>query len=78
VGGTLLWLCLLIAGSALAIVLQLVAVAALPSAEPTTVDDAAGVQTECDDIGKRLPPDVLVAMKTEELQYLESTMCPNP
>jgi hypothetical protein len=35
----------------------------------------ASTHEECDDMRKRLPSDVLVAMTMEDLKYLESTLC---
>jgi hypothetical protein len=37
----------------------------------------ASNQEECNEMSKRLPPEVLVAMTMEELRYLESTLCPS-
>jgi hypothetical protein len=35
------------------------------------------IQEQCGDMSKRFPADVLVAMTMEELQYLESALCPS-
>jgi hypothetical protein len=35
------------------------------------------VQGQCYDMSKRFPADVLVSMTMEELNYLESTLCPS-
>ena len=69
-GRTLLpWLCLLAVASSIALALQLIAGAMQPQ---------AGTAAGCDEISHHLAPDVAVAMTTEDLKYLQATLCTDP
>ena len=60
-----LWLCLLLTVLAVTLALQL------------AVEKVTTVEAQCVDMERVIDSNVLVSMKTEELDYLQATLCPS-
>jgi hypothetical protein len=69
------WLCLLLVECSLALVCELAVGALQPNIGNASVPEATPAQ--CHTESEKFLADVLVTMTTEDLRYLESTLCPS-
>jgi hypothetical protein len=73
---SVVWLCFILAIMSLAFATQLLVGTVLGRAESAT-SNANADRGGCDDMYRTIDPNILVAMRSEELEYLESTLCPS-
>jgi hypothetical protein len=71
---SVLWLSFILAIMSAAFATQLVAGTVLGRAESAT-SVAAAERGDCVDVYRTIDPNILVTMSSEELEYLQSTLC---
>jgi hypothetical protein len=73
---SVVWLFFILAIMSMAFATQLVAGTVLGGAESAT-SVATADRGDCVDGYRTLDPNILVGMRSEELEYLQSTLCPS-